>query len=228
MMKIHFFGPEMTLTSLVAISGPKKFLIFRAHPFLWPSKCTCPRHINNRYISSFTMADLWRQRRGWGRRWCRWPFWGSWRCGPSRWGPPGTRGWTGTQCPRNPRSSSGSQCQQQINPVYKKIQCVLSLPVTCLRFSTREYRWDLAEWLERLTVNAKVASIQACSDVVESEGRQMKQCWITCIKRRRKRILPKRFPTCCWKKPSSYCKHGIKIRKKCTPLFSCRWNGLHP
>jgi hypothetical protein len=38
---------------------------------------------------------------------------------------------------------------------------------------------DLAEWLERLTANAGVAtvlgSIPASSDTVESEGRQMKQ-----------------------------------------------------
>jgi hypothetical protein len=38
----------------------------------------------------------------------------------------------------------------------------------------------LAKWLERLAVNAKVAtvlgSILASSDTVESEGRQMKQC----------------------------------------------------
>ncbi len=38
--------------------------------------------------------------------------------------------------------------------------------------------WDLAKWLERLTANAKVAtvldSISASSDKVESEGRQMK------------------------------------------------------
>ncbi len=37
--------------------------------------------------------------------------------------------------------------------------------------------WDLAELLERLTVNAVVAtvlgSIQASSEIVESEGRQM-------------------------------------------------------
>ncbi len=42
--------------------------------------------------------------------------------------------------------------------------------------------WDVAEWLERLTANAKVAtvlgSIPASSVTVESEGRQMKQCWI--------------------------------------------------
>jgi hypothetical protein len=39
---------------------------------------------------------------------------------------------------------------------------------------------DLAEWLERLTANAVVAtvlgSIPASSDTVESVGRQMKQC----------------------------------------------------
>ncbi len=38
----------------------------------------------------------------------------------------------------------------------------------------------LAEWLERLTVNAVVVSvlgsIPESSDTVESEGRQMKQC----------------------------------------------------
>ncbi len=41
--------------------------------------------------------------------------------------------------------------------------------------------WDLAEWLERLTANTKIAtvlgSIPASSDTVESEERQMKQCW---------------------------------------------------
>jgi hypothetical protein len=39
---------------------------------------------------------------------------------------------------------------------------------------------ELAKWLERLTANAKVAtvlvSIPASSDTVESEVRQMKQC----------------------------------------------------
>ncbi len=46
---------------------------------------------------------------------------------------------------------------------------------------------DLAELLERLAVNAKVAtvlgSISASSDTVKSEGRYMKQCWITYLKR---------------------------------------------
>ncbi len=45
---------------------------------------------------------------------------------------------------------------------------------------------DLAKCWERLAVNAKVAtvlgSIPASSDTVESEGWQMKQCWITYIK----------------------------------------------
>ncbi len=40
-------------------------------------------------------------------------------------------------------------------------------------------------WLERLTANAEVAtvlgSIPTSSDKVESEGRQMKQCWIQYI-----------------------------------------------
>ncbi len=46
--------------------------------------------------------------------------------------------------------------------------------------------WDIAEWLERLTANAVVAtvlgsvgSIPASSDTLKSEGRQMKQCWIS-------------------------------------------------
>ncbi len=43
--------------------------------------------------------------------------------------------------------------------------------------------WDLVKWLERLAVYDKVGtvpgSIPGTSDTVESEGRQMKQCWIT-------------------------------------------------
>jgi len=39
--------------------------------------------------------------------------------------------------------------------------------------------WDLVEWLDRLAVDAKIAtvlgSILASTDTVESEGRQMKQ-----------------------------------------------------
>jgi hypothetical protein len=51
--------------------------------------------------------------------------------------------------------------------------------------------WDLAEWLEHLAVNANVAkvlgSIPASSDTVESEGRQMMQCWIGSV---HKQVFP--------------------------------------
>ncbi len=41
-------------------------------------------------------------------------------------------------------------------------------------------------WLERLAVNAKVlSSIPASSDTVESEGRQLKQCWMPYIKKKK-------------------------------------------
>jgi hypothetical protein len=46
----------------------------------------------------------------------------------------------------------------------------------------RPHGWDLAEWLECLTANVKIAtvlgSVSASSDTVESEGRQMRHCWI--------------------------------------------------
>ncbi len=57
-----------------------------------------------------------------------------------------------------------------------------ALPVHEKRHSNLIW-WDLTEWLERLTVNAVVAtvlgSIPASSE--ESEGRRMKQCWISYI-----------------------------------------------
>ncbi len=60
-----------------------------------------------------------------------------------------------------------------------------------------ECGWDLAEWLERLTANAVVAtvlgSIPASSDTVESEGRQMKQCWISYIKRKIQKNPPSNY-----------------------------------
>ncbi len=47
---------------------------------------------------------------------------------------------------------------------------------------------NLVKWLERLTANAAVAtvlgSIPASSDTMESEGRQIKQCWISYIKKK--------------------------------------------
>ncbi len=46
--------------------------------------------------------------------------------------------------------------------------------------------WDLAGWLERLAINAKVTTVlcsnPSSSDAVKYEGRQMKQCWITYTK----------------------------------------------
>jgi hypothetical protein len=57
-----------------------------------------------------------------------------------------------------------------------------------------ECGWDLAEWLEHLTASAIVAtvlnSIPASSDTVESEGRQIKQCWISYIKRKKCQNTP--------------------------------------
>ncbi len=56
-----------------------------------------------------------------------------------------------------------------------KIRETIPLSLFCFIVKNR-----VAEWLERLTVNAVVAtvlgSIPASSDTVESEGRQMKQC----------------------------------------------------
>ncbi len=54
--------------------------------------------------------------------------------------------------------------------------------------------WDVTEWLERLTVNVKFAtvlvSIPASSDTVESEGQQMKQCWIKKLKNKKIQKIP--------------------------------------
>jgi hypothetical protein len=50
---------------------------------------------------------------------------------------------------------------------------------------------SIAKWLERLAVYAQVAtvlgSIPASSDIVESEGQQMKQCLVTFIKRKKQK-----------------------------------------
>ncbi len=49
-------------------------------------------------------------------------------------------------------------------------------------YRSRQKKLDLAEWLKRLSANAKVAtvlgSIPASSDTVDSEGRQTKHRWI--------------------------------------------------
>ncbi len=64
--------------------------------------------------------------------------------------------------------------------------------------------WDLSERLDRLAVHADVAtflgSISASTDTVESEGQQMKQCWITYIKKKKSYKIPhwifSRDPVC--------------------------------
>ncbi len=62
--------------------------------------------------------------------------------------------------------------------------------------------WDLAEWLERLTANAKVAttvlgSIPESSE--ESEERQMKQCWIKYWKNQKNLPLKENWNLWVWR-----------------------------
>jgi hypothetical protein len=59
----RLFWAQMALASLVAISGPIKISIFRAHFFQWPSKWIFPHQnhyvpwrINNRYINNYTVT----------------------------------------------------------------------------------------------------------------------------------------------------------------------------
>ncbi len=61
--KSRLFWAQRALASLVAISGPKKISIFRAHSFQCPQNECCPQknhfvlpHINNRYINSYSHA----------------------------------------------------------------------------------------------------------------------------------------------------------------------------
>ncbi len=56
----QLFWAQMALALLVANSGPKKVLIFRAHPFHWPLKWIFLHqkhyvlgHISNRFINSY-------------------------------------------------------------------------------------------------------------------------------------------------------------------------------
>ncbi len=62
--------------------------------------------------------------------------------------------------------------------------------------SIRVSRWDLSEWLERLTAIAVIptilSSIPTSSDTVESEGWQVKHWWISYIKRKN----PSKIPLC--------------------------------
>ncbi len=70
--------------------------------------------------------------------------------------------------------------------------------------SSRVGGWDLTEWLERLTANAVVAtvlgSITASSDTVESEGRQMKQCWISY--RKKEKLIKKQWSSLNFSNPA--------------------------
>jgi hypothetical protein len=75
-------------------------------------------------------------------------------------------------------------------------------------------RWNLAKWSERLAVDAKVATVlgsfPASSDTVESEGRQMKQCWIMYIKIKKIKKIPPLLSFCLKK----YAKEGLKKLNK--------------
>jgi hypothetical protein len=65
--------------------------------------------------------------------------------------------------------------KEYINGIFVAMYCIVRLDLRVCMRSSRVHAW-----LERLTANAKVAtvlgSIPASSDTVESEGRQMKQC----------------------------------------------------
>ncbi len=58
-----FTSYQMSLALLIAISGPKKAYIFRAHPFQWPSKwifplqnCYVRRLLSIKYIPTFSKS----------------------------------------------------------------------------------------------------------------------------------------------------------------------------
>ncbi len=67
---------------------------------------------------------------------------------------------------------------------------------------------QVSVWLDRLAVNSKVAtvlgSIPASFDTVESEGRQMKQCWITYLHKKKKSKNPSLWVTIPCKKFERY------------------------
>jgi len=66
-----------------------------------------------------------------------------------------------------------------------QIHLLFSISFVLIRIYYSSSGWDLAEWSDRLTANAEVAtvpgSIPASTDTMESEGRQMKQSWIQYI-----------------------------------------------
>ncbi len=51
--KSRLIWAQMALASLVAISGPKKVSIFRAHPFQWPELWICPHQNQVRSYASY-------------------------------------------------------------------------------------------------------------------------------------------------------------------------------
>jgi hypothetical protein len=83
--------------------------------------------------------------------------------------------------------------------ICKKLRLATNFPTSCILMFLHSFNpgkimlgtfwppvWDQTEWIERLTANVKVAtvldSIPESSDTVESEERQMNQCWIKFIK----------------------------------------------
>jgi hypothetical protein len=82
-----------------------------------------------------------------------------------------------------------------------------------------ESGWDLAEWLERLAANATVlGSIPASSDTVESEGRQMKQCWIQYIEKKLEKS-----PCSIAHLMGCYCCKICLEKRTTNPLTTKRW-----
>ncbi len=61
------------------------------------------------------------------------------------------------------------------------ISVAIRLDLIHIRLDHPHLARSLVEWLERLTSHAKVATVvsfdPSTPDTVESEGRQMKQCW---------------------------------------------------
>ncbi len=97
----------------------------------------------------------------------------------------------------------------------------MSFPINKRTHTTYFNLVNLYLLLNKYAVNAKVAtvlgSIPASSDTVESEGRQMQQCWITYIK---KSPLTKKSL-----KNSTYFYWG-NLPKCCSIWFGLRYDGI--
>ncbi len=109
--------------------------------------------------------------------------------------------------------SQACYCTCAENLFYLSTQMQIKVEFFC-GWDLADCKWDLTEWLERPTVNAEDAtvldSISASSNTVESEGRQMKQCWIKYIRRN-----PKNPPVKYVKSFSALCGSNI------TQIFRC-------